>query len=166
MYIKIGQIINTHGHKGELKVYPLSDDPRRFYELEHVYIKRIGDYLKYHVKSVRLHHNAVIIALREIPDMNEAEKMKGLYLELPASELRPLPPGHYYHFQIVGLEVYENDHYLGKVEEILETGSNDVYVVKKEQGKPIYLPALKEVIKTIDLDSGKMEVKIPPGLLE
>ncbi|MFZ5754198.1 MAG: ribosome maturation factor RimM [Bacillota bacterium] len=166
MYIKIGQIVNTHGHRGELKVYPLSDDPQRFYELEHVYIKRNDEYMEYHVHSVRLHQNVVIIALREIPDMNEGEKMKGLYLELPVGELRPLPPGHYYHFQIVGLEVYEGEYYLGKVEEILETGSNDVYVVKKERQKPIYLPALKEVIKKIDLDSGKMEVQIPPGLLE
>lgn len=165
-YCKIGQIINTHGHRGEIKIYPLTDDLNRYFELEHVYIKKGDEYKEYHLDRVRTHQGLVLLFLKEIEDMNEAEKLKGLYIELPLSELKPLPQGQYYNFQLIGQLVYENGHLLGKVTEILKTGSNDVYVIKDAQGREICLPALKEVVRSIDLTSGRMEVKLPAGLLD
>ena len=165
-YIKIGMIINTHGHKGELKILPLTDDIRRFNEAEYFYVQKDNEYKKYHVVQCRIHQDKAIIAFREIPDMNEAEKLKGKYLELPEEELKPLPAGHYYIYQLIGLDVYEGEQFLGKIEDILKTGSNDVYVVKGPNGKEMYLPALKEVVREIDLAAHVIRVTIPLGLLD
>lgn len=166
-YIKIGQIVNTHGHKGEVKVYPLTDESNRFLELEHVFIKTGEEqYAKYLVRKARVQQNVVILELAEVPDMNAAIRLKGCYLELPQDELRPLPTGHYYIFQIVGLAVYEGEQLLGTIAAVTQTGANDIYVVETPQHKKIYLPAIKDVVKEIDLQSGRMIVQILPGLLE
>ena len=166
LYIKIGQIINTHGHKGELKILPLTDDINRFYDAEHFYVQQGNEYQKCHVKQCRLHQNRAILAFEEIPDMNEAEKLKGKYLELPEEELKPLPTGHYYIYQLIGLDVYEEERFLGRIEDILQTGSNDVYAVKDPNGRMLYIPALKEVVRDIDPAARVVKIKIPPGLFD
>lgn len=160
--IKIGQVINTHGYKGGLKIYPLTDDPHRFFDLQRVFI----DQNQYTVVQVQLHQNFVLLTLQEITDMNEAEKLKKFYVEIPREEVRPLPEGSYYIFELVGLPVYENGQMLGTLANVLHTGSNDVYVVQTPEGKEFYLPALKSVITQIDLEAGRIEVKVPPGLLD
>ncbi|MGI6587664.1 MAG: ribosome maturation factor RimM [Peptococcia bacterium] len=165
-YIKIGQIVNTHGYKGGLKIYPLTDDAQRFFVLEKVYLNFAGHYVSYTIAKVKLHKNMVLLLLQEISDMNMAEKLKGLYLEIPRAEVRPLPPDSFYIFQLVGLAVYEDEQYLGELCEVLKTGGNDIFVVKTPDNKEIYLPALKAVVTKIDFERGLMEVKIPPGLLD
>lgn len=165
IYIKIGQIVNTHGNRGEVKIYPLTDDINRFYTLSYVYIQVNDVYYKYNVNGARLHKGMAILDFKEIPDMNEAEKLKGAYVELPETELLPLEEGHYYIFQLIGLDVYENQIHIGRLKDIFATGSNDVYVIAGNK-KDIYLPATKEVIKEIDLDAGRMQVEIPLGLLD
>lgn len=166
-YIKIGQIVNTHGHLGEVKVYPLTDDSDRFLDLKHVFIKTTGEkYAEYQVRKARVQQNVVILNLAEVPDMNTAIKLKGCYLELPQNELRPLPAGHYYIFQIVGLAVYEGEQLLGKIIDVTKTAANDIYVVETPQETKIYLPAIKDVVKEIDPKAGRMIVQILPGLLD
>jgi 16S rRNA processing protein RimM len=166
-YIKIGQIINTHGHKGDLKIYPLTDDPARFFELQKVYI-RLDDehYQLYTVVRVFLHQRFVLLGLQEVPDMNAAEKLKEKYLEIPRSEVKALPAGSFYIFQLVGLAVYDGTQFIGKLTKVLPTGSNDVFVVKTAEGKEVLLPALKSVITQVDLEQGRLEVRMPPGLLD
>lgn len=164
--MQIGQIINTHGNRGELKVFPLTDHPERFNDLKHVYLLQDEEYRRYQVERVRSHRNMVILSLREITDMNEAEKLKGLYLQLPVEELKPLPPGHYYFYQIIGLRVYQGEECLGEVRDILKTGSNDVYVVTRPAGKEILVPALKDVVREINPGAGIMRVELPPGLMD
>jgi len=167
-HIKIGLVVGTHGCRGELKVLPLTDDPGRFEELTRVYIlNKCMSYTVYNVASARIHKGMALVAFEGINDLLEAEKMKGLYLELPVSELKPLPAGHYYIFQLIGLSVYEGDKLLGKMIDVIKTGSNDVYVVKAVGSKKeILIPALKEVVQKIDLSSGAITVKLPPGLLD
>ena len=166
LYIKIGQIINTHGNKGDVKILPLTDDINRFFEAEHFLIQKDNEYLPYHPERCRIHQGKAIIAFAEIPDMNAAEKLKGKYLELPEAEIKPLPEGHYYIYQLIGLDVYEEEKYLGKIVDVLKTGSNDVYVIREAGAKDIYLPALKQVVHAIDLESHRVKVTIPPGLLD
>jgi 16S rRNA processing protein RimM len=150
-----------------LKIYPLTDDINRFKELEHVYIKQNDDYSKYIVNSVRFNQAFVLMYLAEIGNMNEAEKMKTLYLELPETELKQLPEGHYYIYQLIGLNVYEGDRLLGQVSEIIKTGSNDVYIVERgDKVKPLLIPALKDVVKSINLKMGIIKVELPLGLEE
>lgn len=166
IYIKLGQIVNTHGHKGGLKIYPLTDDPGRFARTEYLYIKTGQEHQRFTISEAKLHKNLVLLTLKEIIDMNEAEKLKGLYVELPQDELPSLEEGHFYIFQIIGLDVYEGQELLGKITDVLKTGSNDVYVIQREQGGNIYLPALKEVVHSINVESGKMIVTLPPGLTD
>lgn len=161
-FIKIGQVINTHGHKGGVKIYPLTDDPHRFFELQRVFIGGSP----YTIVQVQLHQNFVLLTLKEITDMNEAEKLKNLYAEIPREEVKPLPEGSFYIFELIGLAVYEDGQMLGMLTNVLQTGSNDVYVVQTPEGKEFYLPALKSVITQIDLKAGRIEVKVPPGLLD
>lgn len=169
-YIKIGQIINTHGHRGGLKIYPLTDDPQRFFDLRRVFVRPKPDatemVVEYTVETVKLHQNFVLLTFKEITDMNQAEQLKNLYVEIPREEVRTLPEGSYYIFELVGLAVYEDERLLGELTDVLPTGSNDVYVVKTPAGKEIYLPALKSVVKRVDPEAGKILVKIPPGLLD
>ena len=163
--IKIGQIIATHGTGAELKIYPLTDNPKRFDDLEYVYVETLFGVKKLHIKSVRYHKNFVLINFEEITDFEEAEKLKKLFLLIPKEFLVSLSENQYFIFQIIGLNVYEDDTYFGKITDIIETGSNDVYIVK-DGDKAILIPALKSIVKKIDLEEKIMLVKIPEGLLD
>lgn len=164
--LRIGKIINCHGHKGELKVMPLTDDPSRFKKLKEVYLEHpSGRYELAHPTAAREHKNVVLLMLQEVPDMNTAEQLKNFYLCVERENAIKLPKDHYFIYEIVGLEVVEDGVVLGKVKEVLQTGGNDVYVVAGG-AKEFCLPALKSVVKAIDLESGQMTVALPKGLLD
>ena len=174
MFITIGQIINTHGNRGEVKVKPITDDPGLFEEIKKVYAVAEADEKQMEqraprrpltIETVRYHKKMVLITFMEIADMNQAEVIKGYFLQLPESELKPLPEGRYYIYQLEGLKVCEGERCYGTLTEVLQPGSNDVYVVRDGQ-QEILIPALKTVIKKVDLEAGRMEVVLPPGLLD
>ena len=180
MYIHVGQIVNTHGNKGEVKVYPLTDDPARFEELKQVYAGAGADaganpgdaadndaaVISLNIRTVRYLKNMALLTFEEINDMNQAIKLKGKYLSIPETELKPLPEGRYYIYQLIGLDVYEGDRYFGKITEVLKPGGNDVYVVRDEEKQEILIPVLKWVVHGVDLEAKRVEVVLPPGLLE
>lgn len=163
--IKIGQVVATHGTDAEVKVYPLTNDPKRFEDLEYVYLEKPGGSEKLHIKSVRYHKNAILLKFEEIDDMDDAQDLKKLYLAIPEELLVPLSEDQYFIFQIIGLDVYEDEEYFGKIIDVIETGSNDVYVVKNEE-KQILIPALKSIVKKINLEEKTMLVELPAGLLD
>ncbi len=166
-YITIGEIVNTQGHKGEVRILPLTDFPERFAALRAVNVLLNDRREVYHIESVRRHKQFVVIKFAEVPDMNAAEKLKGALLQITREQLWPLQEGEYYIFDIVGLEVYDGQGTkLGRVRDVLRTGANDVYVVQPENGKEILIPALKKVVKEIDIDNNRMVVELPEGLLE
>jgi len=175
MFVTIGQIVNTHGNRGEVKVKPFTDDPNRFCELEHIYLVRPDQEtaedpaLRRYVTlaGVRFHKGMALIAFNEVQDMNQAEALKNYYLQLPEEELKPLPEGRYYIYQLIGLDVFEGETYYGKITEVLQPGSNDVYVVVDPVSKrEVLIPAIKDVIVDVDIAAGKMEVVLLPGLLD
>ncbi len=165
--ILIGEIVNTQGHRGAVRVLPLTDFPDRFRRLKAVYLEQGPVRRLVHIGRVSYHKRFVILEFREIPDMNAAEKLKGAQLKIPRSELVPLPDGHHYIFEIVGASVFsaEGD-YLGVVADVLRTGANDVYVVKGGDGDDLLLPALKTVVREIDLVRRRITVVLPGGLRE
>ena len=166
MMLRIGKIVNSHGHLGEVKVIPLTDDINRFKKLREVYLERSAkQYELLHVKQARIHNNQVLLTLEEAPDMNAALLLKNFYLCVKREDAIKLPQDHFFIFELVGLEVVEDGKRLGRVSEVLQTGSNDVYVVTGGE-KTIYLQALKTVVQQIDLDKGQMTVKVPQGLLD
>ena len=157
----VGEVVNTHGVKGELKVIPLVDNPEDLLDYTYYFI----DGKKYETESVRFHKNFALIKVRGIDDIDIAEKIKGKFLELPREDLKPLPDGMYYICDLIGLEVTdENIGKLGTINEVFNTGSNDVYVVNY-MDKPLCIPDIEGVVKDVDLDNGTMTVSLPKGLL-
>lgn len=164
--LRIGRIVNSHGHLGEIKVMPLTDSINRFKKLKEVYLE-ISDqqYDVVHITNVRIHNTHVLLTLQEAPDMNAAERLKNFYLCVKREDAIALPKDHFFVYEIIGLEVIENGQSLGKITEVMQTGSNDVYTVSNED-RTFYMPALKTVVKSIDLDNQQMLVDLPSGLLD
>ena len=161
--INVGKIIGVHGIKGQVKVEVLSDNPKRFAVGSSLWCAKTKQWLT--VESASWHKEVLLVKFAEIADRDQAEKLTASYLQVEKSAVAPLPEGHYYYFEIEGLSVYEKGAYLGKIISVQATGANDIYNVKMTDGKIVAIPALKSVIKKIDLPSGTMEVEIPEGLL-
>ena len=165
-YLEIGQIVNTFGIKGMVKVKPFSQNVERFDELEKVYVQSKQKKKIYEFEEVKYHKNMVLIKFKGIDNPEDANLLRESYLLVDRNEEKPLEEGTYYIVDMIGLEVFDDEeNYLGKLEDIYNTGSNDIYVVKNELGKQILLPALKEVIKKIDLENKKIFVHLIPGLI-
>ena len=164
-YLEIGQIVNTFGIKGMVKVKPFTDDINRFDRLEIIYIKNKKGKKEYKIQEVKYHKQMVMLKLEGIENPEEAETLRGSYLLIDRDKEEPLEEGTYYIVDLLGLEVFSDEgELLGKVDDIFNTGSNDIYVVKDELGKQILLPGTSEVIKDVDLEQGKITVHLIPGL--
>ena len=164
-YLELGQIVNVKGLKGEVKVNSFTDDNTKFERIPKVFIKQKQNLTEYEIEEVGYSKNQVILKFKNIDTVEEAEKLRNSYIVVDREIFGELPEGVYYIADIIGLEVYtENNEYLGKVDEIFNTGSNDVYVVKAENGMQKLLPGIDEVIKKIDLESNKIIVNLIKGL--
>ncbi len=165
-YIEIGQIVNTNGLKGVVKVNPFTDDISKFEELKYIYIQLKSELKKVKIEQVRYNKNQVLLKLEGIDSIEEAEKYRNFYLKTEKKSQEELGEDTYYIVDLIGIDVYSsNDEHLGKIEDVFPTGSNDVYVVKDNLGKQILVPAIAEVVKKVDLKNKKMVIKIIPGLI-
>jgi 16S rRNA processing protein RimM len=165
-FAAIGKVINTHGVKGGLKVQPLSDFPERVKMLERVFVEKDGSAAPHEISEAFIHGRFWVVFLQGTDTCEKAQAMVGSMLSIPLEERLPLPDGAYYLDQIIGLQVYTvGDRYLGKVQDVLQTGSNDVYVVKDGEQREMLIPALKAVVRDIDLTQCRMVVDPPEGLL-
>lgn len=164
--LEIGQIVNTFGIKGFVKVNPFVDDISRFDELKKVYIKKQKVLKELEVQEVKYHKNMVLLKFKDIDTVEEAENLRNSYLEVDRENAIDLEEGTYFIADLLGLEVITDEgKTLGKLEDIFNTGSNDIYVVKDELGKQILLPAISEVIKEIDIEGKKILVHLLEGLM-
>lgn len=156
-YLTIARITSPRGTQGEVRAEILTDFPKRFALLKQVYL---GDsFTPYKVQRARLHKGMVLLKLEGCDGTGAAEKLRGQQVQVPVEEAVPLPDGHYYWYQIIGLEVWTTQQrFLGSIKEVLRTGSNDVYVVAGE-GRDFLIPAIQEVVKTIDLEHGRMVIE-------
>ena len=165
-YLEIGQIVNTFGIKGMVKVKPFTDNIERFNNLEKIYIKNKSGQTEYKIQEIKYHKNMVLIKFEGIENPEQADLLRNSYLIVDRETEEPLEPGRYYIVDMIGLDVFTDDNeYLGKLEDIYNTGSNDIYVVKDELGKQVLLPAIEDVIKNIDMDNKKVIVHLIPGLV-
>ena len=164
--LEIGQIVNTFGIKGIVKVVPFTDDITRFDNLKKVYIKTKSEKKEYEIEEVKYHKNMVLIKLKGIENPEEAANLKNAYLLIDRKDAVPLPKNSYYIVDLLGLEVYSDENVLlGILDDIYNTGSSDIYVVKDKNGKQILLPAISEVIKNIDIENKKITVHLLNGLI-
>lgn len=165
-YLAVGKVVNTHGIKGELKVIPITSDLSRFDYLLFVTVNWEGKPKEFRVTASRLHKDFVLMKLNGIDTIEEAEKFKGQELLVARKNARPLEEDEYFICDIIGVEVYEDDRLLGILTDVLETGSNDVYVIKNSDQKELLLPALKWVVEKVDIEGKRMQVRIPEGLID
>ena len=165
-YIEIGQIVNTNGLKGVVKVNPFTDDISKFEDLKYVYIQLKNELKKVKIEQVRYNKNQVLLKLEGIDSIEEAEKYRNFYLKSEKESQEDLGEDTYYIVDLIGLDVYsDKNEYLGKIEDVFPTGSNDVYVVKDNLGKQILIPAIADVVKEVDLKNKKMTINLIPGLI-
>ena len=165
-HFEVGQIVNTFGIKGFLKVKPFTDEITRFEELKKVYIVKKNEMQEVEIEEVSYQKDMVLLKLKGIDNLTEAEKYKGLFLKIDRKNAKKLDKDTYFIADLLGLEVYTDEgELLGKVEDIFNAGANDVYVVKEEvTGKQILLPGIKDVLKEIDLEKEKIIVHLIKGL--
>lgn len=165
-YIVVGRILSSWGVRGQIKVEPLTDDIKRFDKLKKVFIGTDDLPARYDVESVLYLKNAfVVLKLKNIDSPEQAEKFRGVYLKISREDAVKLPEGRYFICDIVGLHVFtESGEFLGKIVDVLPTGANDVYVVNGKAGNQILIPAIKEVVKQIDLENNKMIVRLMEGM--
>jgi len=164
-YLAIGRVVRAHGLKGEISVAVMTEFPERFETTKQVYLGDQCEAIPYQLKSYRWHKDNVLLTLTGIANRNQAESLKGQLVQVPIEEAMPLPDGVYYHYQLVGLEVVTTTgERLGILSEVLETGANDVYVVDND-GQELLLPAIAEVVRSIDLEEAQMVVEVIEGLI-
>ncbi len=164
---QIGAVTSTHGLRGELKVYPTTDEPARYHKLKEVILDTGKEQLSLKIEHARLFKQMVIIKFEGFDHINEVEKFKGAKLYVMRENALELREDEYYFADLAGLRVEtEEGQLLGKVTDILQTGANDVYVIGRERQKDLLIPAIKDCVKQIDLENGRMVIHLLPGLLE
>jgi 16S rRNA processing protein RimM len=162
-FLVVGEILKPWGYRGEVKVQILTDFPKRLAKLKTVYLG--PDARVVQVERARLHSGAALMKFEGYDSPEAVAKLRGQTVQILAAEAAPLVEGQFYHHQIIGLQALSSDGVLlGQVEEILETGANDVYLIRREDGRELLLPAIQDVIQEIDLENKRMVVRLLPGL--
>ncbi len=164
---RVGVISNTHGIRGEVKVYPTTDNVRRFDDLKEVILDTGKEQLNLHVTSVKYFKNMVILKFKEFDNINDIIPYKGMDLLVTRENAIPLEEGEYYIADIIGSKVItDEDKILGTLTDVLQTAANDVYVLKTKDGKEVLLPSIEECILDRDIENKIVKVHIMKGLLD
>ncbi|MDD2619327.1 MAG: ribosome maturation factor RimM [Syntrophomonadaceae bacterium] len=165
--ISIGRIAGTYGYAGIVKVVPLTDFPERFNNMRSVKLQIRDEISEVAIESVKPYRDGYLFKFQGIDSREIAQEYQNAHLKIDESELNPLPEGYYYHFQLQGMEVYDEERgCLGVLKEILETGANDVYLIESPKYGEILIPAIKEVILDTDIETRIMKVRLLPGLID
>lgn len=163
--LEVGKIVNTHGLRGEVKVVPWTDYPEVFEDIETVYIKKKSDFERLDIAGIKYQKNNLIIRFAQLKDINEAEKYKNRVLYAERTSLGELPEGVYYIADLIGLDVVKEDgEKVGVISDVFNTGSNDIYEVKREGQKNLLLPVIDDVVLNIDVENKKVTVRMMEGL--
>jgi 16S rRNA processing protein RimM len=164
--VTIGKIARVRGIKGEMVVVPLTDDPRRYFDLERVTISKEETTREFVIEKVRELRGKILLRLRQVENPEEARKLVGGFVEVEKEQVVKLPPGRYFVFDLVGLEVFTTQgQRIGKIKEIISLPANDIYVIQGDE-KQYDIPALKTVVKKIDIQKGEMIIEPLEGLLD
>ena len=165
-YFTVGNIVNTQGIKGEIRIMPTVDDVMRFKLLNKIYVERKGSIKEYDIERVRFHKQFVLLKLKGIDDMTSAEALKGSTAKITEDMALPCEEDEYYIKDLYDMSVITEDNTeLGIITDILFTGANDVYVISPKEGKDILIPAIKDCILNVDIENKVMTVRIPEGLI-
>ena len=165
--LRVGVISSTHGVRGEVKVYPTTDDVNRFKKLKKVVLDTGREYIDLEISGVKFFKNLVILKFKGIDNINDIEKYKGKDLLVHREDAVALEENENYVADLIDLKVVTDEgEVLGYLTEVMETGANDVYIVETEDGRELLLPAIRECILDVDLDEEVMMVHVMPGLFD
>ena len=165
--LQVGVITTTHGVRGEVKVFPTTDDPARFKKLKNVILDTGREKIDLEVAGVKFFKNMVILKFKGYDKIEDVMGFKGKNLFVTRENAVKLKKNEYFIADLIGMKVYtEDESYLGVLKDVLATGANDVYEVKMENGKDVLIPAIRQCILDVDVENGIMKVHLLEGLLE
>ena len=165
--LQVGAITSTHGIRGEVKVFPTTDDVNRFKKLKEVVLDTGKEQITLEIQGVKFFKQFVILKFKGIDNINDIEKYKRCPLYVTRENAVKLEKDEYFIADIVGSIVEDEDgNVLGTLKDVIVTGANDVYVVENEDGKELLFPAIKECVLNVDVEQAKITVHIMPGLLD
>lgn len=164
-YLEIGKIVSVHGLKGDVKVEPWCNEPEFICEFDKLYSK--DGKKEYEIERSRIQKNMAIMKIKGVNSVEEGQAMRNKILFMDRNDVE-LEEGYYFFQDLIGLQVIDADNQkvYGKIEEVLQTGANDVYHIKSENGKSYYIPAIPDVIVKVDLDEVKMYIRPLEGLFD
>ena len=165
--LRVGVISSTHGVRGEVKVFPTTDDPERFRLLKEVLLDTGREKLSLKIQNVKFFKNMVILKFEGYDNINQIEMYRGKELWIRRDQAVELKENEYFIADLVGLTVIDDEEkVLGTLTDVIQTGANDVYAVKLENGKEDLIPAIRQCILKVDLEAGMMKVHVLPGLMD
>ncbi|MBR3825159.1 MAG: ribosome maturation factor RimM [Lachnospiraceae bacterium] len=165
--LQVGIITSTHGVRGEVKVYPTTDDVKRFKKLKDIILDTGKEKLPLEIEGVKFFKQMVILKFKGLDNMNDVEKFRQKSLYVTRANAVRLRKDEYFIADLIGIKVYdEEDKELGVLEDVMVTGANDVYVIKMTDGRELLLPAIKQCVLEVDVPEGRMKVHVLEGLLE
>jgi len=163
--LEIGKIVNTHGLRGEVKVVPWTDYPEDFENIKNVTVKLRREEISLTIRNIKYQKNNIIVAFKEFNTIEEAEKLKNAVMYATREELGELPEGVYYVADLIGMTVVDDEkNNVGKISDVIKTGSNDVYIVKREGKRDLLLPVIDDVVLDVNTDDRIVTVHIMEGL--
>lgn len=164
---RVGVIANTHGIRGEVKVYPTTDNTDRFNDLKNVIVDTGREHINLEVQGVKYFKNMVILKFKGIDNINEVEKYKGKDLLVTRENAVPLEENEYYIADLIDMDVYDEDgKRLGILDDVMQTGANDVYVIILENGRELLLPNIDQCILEVNIEENRMTVHVLEGLMD
>lgn len=162
--LEIGKIVNTHGLKGEIKVIPWTNTPEVFEDIEYIYVKGREE-AKFDISNIKYQKNNIILRLKGINDISEAEKLKNSIITADREQLGELEEGEYYITDLIDCTVEAEDGSVyGLVKDVINTGSSDIYVVKRDEMKDLLIPVIDDVVLNIDIEAKRITVRLMEGL--
>lgn len=165
--LQVGIISSTHGIKGEVKVFPTTDDVSRFKKLKEVILKFREEEQVLSIQGVKFFKKFVILKFKGIDSINDIEKYKGMGLYVPREQAVPLQANEFYIADLLDMDVFlEDGTHFGVLADVMQTGANDVYVVKTKDEKEVLLPAIHDCIRKVDIENRRMTVHVLKGLLD
>ena len=165
--LRVGVITSTHGVRGEVKVFPTTDDPKRFNELKEVILDTGKEQIPLEIEQVKYFKNMVILSIEEIADRNQAELLRQAELYITRDQAAPCGENENFITDLIGLRVVdENKEELGKCTDVFQTGANDVYEIELLDGRKVLFPAIPSCVLDVDLEKGIMTVHVMAGLID
>lgn len=164
--LQVGVISSTHGIRGEVKVFPTTDDVKRFKKLKQVLLDTGREQLALEVEGVKFFKQFVILKFKGIDNINDIEKYKGKSLLVDREHAVKLRKDEYFIADMIGMDVFtEDEAFFGVLKDVLETGANDVYIVEGKDGQEVLIPAIKQCILNVDVEKKKMVIHLLEGLV-